>query len=285
MANKSTIGLIAVWGEAKPLLKFIDVRTSVEKIQGRFHIGTLSGRDIVLAEVGVGKVQTAAVTQHLIDHYNIDLVMSCGSAGALDPQLQVGDVVLVDKVVVYDAGIHSNKGFRHTGIYDNTQPDGLHYHRYLAADRELLTTAQQAASSVEWPKAAPSVKTGYLASGDQVIASESKKHWLAESFDGIAVEMETGAMAQIAFLNNIPWLAIRGISDQADSTLDFGLENMITYSDEPSSLPDKIRQTTGKAANLAKQPSQVKALLKLRQGVKLAAHNAAQVMAEVVKQI
>lgn len=283
MAIKSTIGLIAVWGEAKPLLKFAEVKTTSERLQARFHNGTLFGHDIILAEVGPGKVQTAAVTQHLVDHYEIGLVMSCGSAGALDRQLQVGDVILADKVVLHDAGIQTNKGFRYLGIYDNTHPGGLHYHRYLVADASLLTKAHQAAVSVEWPKTTPSVQTGCLASGDQVIASESKKGWLAETFQAIAVEMESGAMAQVAFLNNIPWLAIRGISDQADSALDLGLENMITYSDEPSSLPDKIRQSTGKAAQLAKRPSQVVDLLQIRQAIKQAAYNAAQVAAEVIK--
>ena len=272
--NRSTIiGLIAVWGETAPLLKLIEVKTTTERLQARFHTGALSGHDIVLAELGPGKVQTAAATQHLIDHYGVGLIMSCGSAGALDPDLQVGDVILVEKVVVHDAGIHSNKGFQYMGIYNNAHPDGLHYHRYLSADPVLLTTAQQAI---------PSLKTGCLASGDQVIASEKKKHWLAETFEAVAVEMESGAMAQVAFLNNIPWLAIRAISDQADSTLDFGLENMITYSDEPSSLPSTIRQTAGKVVTLARQPSHVKTLWQLRQGVKLAAQNAAQVTAEVV---
>jgi len=274
MANKSTIGLIAVRGEAKPLLKFIQVKTTIEYLQARFHLGTLSGHDIILAEVGPGKVQTAVATQYLVDHYQVSLVMSCGSAGALDPQLQAGDVIVADKVVLHDAGIHATKGFRYLGIYDNAHPDGLHYHRYLTADPTLLAAARQAA---------PSIKIGCLASGDQVIASESKKRWLAETFKAIAVEMESGAMAQVAFLNNIPWLAIRGISDQADSTLDFGLENMITYSDEPSSLPGKIRQSTGKVAQLAKQPSRVIDLLQIRQAIKLAAYNAAQVMSEVIK--
>lgn len=279
------IGLIAVRGEATPLLKFISVEATIEQIQTRFHQGNLAGRPVVLAEVGPGKVQTAAVTQHLIDRYGAGLMMSCGSAGALSPQLQLNDVVLAEKVTVHDAGMHLNNGFQYLGIYDNSRPDGFHYHRSLSANPTLLRIAQQAATAITWPKTRPQIKIGGLISGDQVIAAKNKKDWLRDTFNALVVDMESGAMAQVAFLNNIPWLAIRAVSDRADSTIDFDLPSLITYSDEPDNMLARVQQTRRKVTAIAKKPTHLRTMLKIRQRIRQAAANAAQVTAAIITQL
>jgi adenosylhomocysteine nucleosidase len=278
------IGLIAVRSEATTLLKLISLETTTEQIQTHFYRGQLAGRPVILATVGPGKVQTAAVTQHLIDQYQVDLLMSCGSAGALDPHLQIGDVVLAEKVTLHDVGLHINNGFQHLGIYDNTHPDGLHYHRALAADPDLLSTARQAAMTVTWPKTRPKIKTGGLVSGDQAIADETKRQWLRHTFQALAVDMESGAMAQVAFLNDVPWLVVRAVSDNADSTIDFDLPRFITYSDEASTRLARLQQAMQKIVTLARKPARLKTALNARRARQCASANAAQVTMAIIAQ-
>ena len=197
------IGLIAIRGEADALLKAITIETTTAHLQARFHRGHLAGKSVVLAIVSPGKVQTAAATQHLIDVYKIELIISCGSAGALAPQLQVGDIVLADTLTLHDFGLYAKGDFQHLGFVDPHHSDGLHYRRMLQVDSALLAAVQQATFNIEWPNPTPKILTGYLVTGDQMVADETKKQWLHHTFNALAVDMESGAMAQIALLQKI----------------------------------------------------------------------------------
>ena len=285
MKSISKVGLIVVWNEIDPLLKIIDVENTTEHIQARFHQGTLAQRKVILAQVGMGKVQTAAVSQHLIDAHGVDILMSCGSAGSLIPQLQIGDIVLTDRIVPHDIGEYTDEKFNYLGIFDNAYMDGWHYHRYLSVDPDLLDLAHQTAISLSWPTVVPTVHIGCIASGDQIIASDSKKRWLSETFDAIAVEMESVAMAQVAFMNDIPWLAIRGISDRADSSIDIDYTHMITYSDEKRDLLAKVRYSASNLSKLVKNPAFLKNIVQINRGLIQAARNAAHVTAAIIEKL
>jgi adenosylhomocysteine nucleosidase len=279
------IGLIAVRGEANSLLKFITIDTTTEHLQARFYQGQLAGRPVVLAEVSPGKIQTAAATQHLFDAYQARLMISCGSAGALAPQLAIGDIILADKITLHDFGLLAKHGFQHMGFYDHNYADGLHFQRMLPADDLLLATARQSALTCRGLGTAPTIHTGCLVSGDQVIADETKKQWLHQTFNALAVDMESGAMAQVAYLNNIPWLAIRAISDRADSSLDVGQLNFITYSDDPENSFSRLKKAARIAGTVVQNAGQIKQAWRLRQNIKSAAANAAQVTAAVIAQL
>lgn len=285
MKSMRKIGIIAVWKEADPLLKLMTVETVKSRGQSQFHSGELAGCQVVVAQISMGKVPTAAAAQHLIDGYGVDLLISCGSAGALDSRLQVGDIVLANKLVPHDFGQYTDEGFNYLGVFDGAQPDGLHYHRYLMVDPDLLVHVQQAATLVEWSAMVPIVRTGCIASGDQIIASRQKKQWLVDTFNAIAVEMESGAMAQVALMNTIPWLAVRAISDQADAALDFDLPSLITYSDQPDGVLANIRRRSAVIMKLAKHPNHLKAIMQIRKGVQQAAHNAAQATAAIIAEL
>jgi len=285
MNSVSKIGLIAVWNEIEPLLKLIDVENTTEHIQARFHRGTLAQRKVILAQVGMGKVQTAAASQYLIDTYGVDILISCGSAGSLIPQLQIGDIVLADQIVPHDFGEYTDEKFNYLGVFDNTYVDGLHYHRHLSVDPALLNLARQTAISLSWPRLAPAVHVGCVASGDQIIASEGKKRWLSETFNAIAVEMESVAMAQVAFMNDIPWLAVRAISDQADSSIDIDYTRMITYSDETNGLLARMQQTASNLSMFVRNPALLKSIVQVGRGIIKAARNAAHVTAAIIEQL
>ncbi|MCB0190923.1 MAG: 5'-methylthioadenosine/S-adenosylhomocysteine nucleosidase [Anaerolineae bacterium] len=278
----SVTGLITVRAESRPLLSKISIEQSDQHIQATFHLGTLADRRVVLVELGPGKIQAAAAAQVLIDRYGVDRLISCGSAGAIDPQLNVGDIVLTERVIQHDTGWHTEQGLQYVGIYDNLNPDGLHYYRHLAAQEKLVAQAQRAAASIAFENGTPRIFTGCLVSGDQVIAAQSKRQWLHANFEALAVEMETGAMAHVALLNDVPWMAIRAISDQADASIDFNLLNLITYVDGETRPPGNLQQKAVALAKLATTPQQFHTLRGLRKRLKQAAYNAAQVVAAMI---
>ncbi|MEM7348549.1 MAG: hypothetical protein AAF485_30345, partial [Chloroflexota bacterium] len=116
-----------------------------------------------------------------------------------------------------------------------------------------------------------------------VIANDIKRQWLYDTFQAIAVDMESAALAQIAFLNSTPWLAVRSISDTADSEIDFDMPSKIIYSDEtPPTFTQKAQKRAGQVAQMAGAPRQFQRLLKFRQGLRQAAQQAAQVVAALV---
>jgi len=283
------IGLIAIRGEADALLKSLNIETTTAHLQARLHRAHLGNHPVVLAEVSPGKVHTAAATQHLIDAYKVELMVSCGSAGALAPQLQIGDVVLADALTLHDFGLFAKGDFHHLGFVDHAHPDGLHYHRMLRVNPAFLAAAQQATYDIEWAASKPEILTGCLVSGDQVIADEAKKQWLHHTFNALAVDMESGAMAQVARLNNIPWLAIRAVSDSADSTTDFGWQDFITYTDESETTLTRLKKSTRKASRMVgtavRSPGMLKSSLNFRQAIRQAATNAATVTVAIISRL
>jgi adenosylhomocysteine nucleosidase len=279
------IGIISIWTEINPLLDIVEIEAVNEHLQARIHEGTHAGRKVTLAEVGMGKVQTSAVSQRLIDGHGVDLLISCGSAGAIDSKMEIGDVVLADRIVPHDFGEYTDKAFNYLGVVDNTYYDGMHYHRHLAIAPEVLKKAQGITASLAWPDNPPTIHTGCLVSGDQVIASAVKKRWLSDSFDALAVDMEAGAMAHTAMLNDLPWLAVRAVSDKADHSIDIDYSSLITYSDEDQGLLSKVKKSASTLADVAKDPTQLKAIYELQKGIKLAAFNAAFVTAAMIEKL
>jgi adenosylhomocysteine nucleosidase len=146
-----------------------------------------------------------------------------GSAGAIAPQLHVGDIVIASQIVPYDAGVFLQRGFVTTG---NGLPFRPHLHwRAFPGDPRLIGMAKLAASRLP---ARPEIRNGLgsawmgpIASGDQVIFADEPKRWLHRTFGALAVENEGAAVAQVATAYGLPWLAVRGISDTADTEAAF----------------------------------------------------------------
>jgi nucleoside phosphorylase len=118
-----------------------------------------------------------------------------------------------------------------------------------------------------------------------VIADDTKKQWLRNTFNALAVDMESGAMAHVASLNNIPWLAIRAVSDCADSTLDFSHQDLITFTDEADTPLTGLKKSARMIGAAAKNPRLVKSALNFRQAIQQAAANAATVTVAVISQL
>ncbi len=172
-----------------------------------FYKGILEGKKAVVVRSGIGKVNAAICTQILADHYHVSAVINTGIAGSLKNEINIGDVVLSTDVVHHDMDA---MGF---GYPVGQIPQMKEFS--FSADEGLRKLAFTCCKDVN-PEVG--IHIGRVVSGDQFISDRVKKSWIAETFGGFCTEMEGAAIGQAAFLNNIPFLIIRSISDKADDS-------------------------------------------------------------------
>ena len=187
----------------------------------RFVSGTLSGKKVVIAFTGIGKVNAAMTTTLLIEHFKPDKVIFTGIAGAVNRQLQPGDIVIAEKTAHHDMGTLWPEGLFHKGVKNRL--NGWENPVFFEADEQLLKLAERAAEQVEFSsiriisgQRRPKVVKGVVVTGDSFIASADKCAELREKLNADAVEMEGAAVAQLCFQRGIGFLVIRSISDNAD---------------------------------------------------------------------
>jgi adenosylhomocysteine nucleosidase len=168
----------------------------------------------MLADVLPGPVNAAVGAQALILRYGVGSLIGVGTAGALDPMLCPGDLVVAQQCVAHDAGYFTGRGFQHSGVLGRGSRGLAGFRRRFVADPDLLTRTCGAAGCLDG-----SLYAGTVVSGNQAIFSTTRKRWLHLTFDALAVDMETAALAQVAVSHRVPWIAIRAISDQADDSL------------------------------------------------------------------
>lgn len=201
------IGIIgAMQEEVDLLLSGLCDAVEMNRSGIRFHTGTLHGKPVVICKCGVGKVNAAVYTQVLIDRFNANKVIFTGVAGALDPELNIGDIVISTSCQQHDMDV-TPLGFARGVIPFQEVSD-------WPADPELVAIAVEAGE-----KAAPGrCKKGKILSGDQFIADRNKVRELHETFGGACTEMEGAAVAQACAMNEVPYVVIRSMSDKADGS-------------------------------------------------------------------
>lgn len=214
--NKNTIGIIGAMNEElEVLLKDMSDKKEVQKNDLTFYEGDLWGQHVVAVVSGVGKVNAASCTQILASEFKVDSLINIGVAGGVSKDVYPGDIVIGDTYVQHDvdASVFGDKigQVPRMDIYD------------FKADTNLLNLAIEASKTV------PDVKTyvGRIVSGDQFIADSDKVKWLDKEFQAKAVEMESAAIAQVAYLNKIPFVIIRSISDNANNGAHMDYEEFI----------------------------------------------------------
>ncbi len=172
-----------------------------------FYSGTIGGTPVVVSMCKVGKVNAAACTQMMCDIFGVTHIVNTGAAGSLDARIDIGDFVVSTDAVQHDMDV-CNFG------YEPGQVPGLDTVAF-AADSELR---QMAVAAIE--EAAPEVKAfeGRVLSGDQFVRDQDVKHRIKATFGGLCCEMEGAAIAQVAHLNDVPFVVVRAISDKADGS-------------------------------------------------------------------
>lgn len=216
---------VAVLGAFDREVRLLDeMLTDVQprQVEGiEFVSGRLSGRPVVVAWTGVGKVNAAMVTTLLLEHYRPSRVIFTGIAGAVDPNLSPGDIVIAKETAHHDMGMFWSDGFEPGGVRNRLT--GADNPVFFPADPNLLTVAQEAGKHVALNPVAlkagprtPRVVLGTVVTGDAFVASQPKCEELAETLGADAVEMEGAAVAQVCYQRGIGHLVIRSIADRAD---------------------------------------------------------------------
>ncbi|MBR3307153.1 MAG: 5'-methylthioadenosine/adenosylhomocysteine nucleosidase [Lachnospiraceae bacterium] len=179
-----------------------------------FYLGKLGGKEVVCAVCGVGKVFAAICAQTMILKFHPDEILNVGVAGSLSAGLNIADIVIARQLVQHDMDV--------TAL---GEPRG----KILGSDIQYIPTTESirdglfsAIMMLNGEKAFGGSEIramqGTIASGDQFISSKGQKQLIAEEFEALACEMEGAAIAQVCFVNKMPFCVLRAISDSADSS-------------------------------------------------------------------
>jgi len=187
----------------------------------RFVTGRLNGQKVVIAWTGIGKVNAAMTTTLLIEHFKPNHIIFTGIAGAVNPQLRPGDIVIAEKTAHHDMGTVWPEGLFVKGVKNRL--DGVENPVFFPADETLVRCARRAADTIDMQhvetaagQRIPKIITGVIVTGDSFIASTEKCAELRKKLEADAVEMEGAAVAQVCYQRQIDHLIIRSISDSAD---------------------------------------------------------------------
>ena len=202
------LGIIGAMDEEVAMIKAQLTDVQVESRAAMdFYKGKLEGKEVVVVRSGIGKVNAAMCTQILADIYSVTGVVNTGIAGSLKAEIDIGDIVLSSDALQHDMDA---TGFGY-------EPGQIPRVETLAfkADEGLINLAEECCSRVN-----PDIHTfvGRVVTGDQFISDKEKKKWLTDIFGGYCTEMEGAAIAQACYLNSIPFLIVRAISDKADDS-------------------------------------------------------------------
>ena len=188
-----TIGVIGAMDEEIAFIKGISEIISAKNILGLdFFVGKFGTNSVVIVKSGIGKVNAAACTQVLIDHFAVDCV------------IKIGDVVISTDTVQHDMDV--------SALGDTVGTIPRMEESFFRADDELIALSEKAGEALE----GHSIYKGRIASGDKFISSQEQKNFIWNNFKAYCAEMEGAAIAHVCYLNRIPFVIIRSISDNAD---------------------------------------------------------------------
>lgn len=217
------IGLIgAMKEEVDLLLQQMDKERTIVRAGIDFAEGRIFGRRAVVVKSGVGKVNAAVCTQILIDAFAVDAIIFTGVAGALDPTLDIGDIV-----VSLDA-MHHDMDATALGFPRGTIP--FHPASVFAADPALVRIALESGRELYRER----IVTGRVLSGDQFVADRETVRRLHEELQGTCTEMEGAAVAQVCAMNGIPFVIVRSMSDKADGSAHINFQQFTAWASERS---------------------------------------------------
>ena len=229
----NTSGIIGAMEEEVAILKEkMSEVTVLEKAGMEFFKGILGGQQVVVVRSGIGKVNAGICTQILADVFQVNAVINTGIAGSLKVEINSGDIVLSTDTMQHDVDA------REFG-YEIGQVPRMDTRTFPADDR-LRETALQVCRKVN-----PEIQVfeGRVASGDQFVADKETKEKIIANTQAYCTEMEGAAIGQAAYLNGIPYLVIRAISDKADDS---------AHMDYPAFEKEAIRHTVNLVENMMK---------------------------------
>lgn len=195
------IGIIcAADEELSPFLPQIeDIKVS-EKTMLKFYEGNIGGTEIAAVFSGVCKVNAAVAAQILIDSFGVTAVINSGTAGGMDAKLGIYDTVIATECCYHD-------------VAENILTE-YHPHMetvFFESSPHLLRLSQKAVENL----GLRNVYYGRMVTGEAFITDEGRGK-IIENYAPLSVDMETAGIAHVCYVNGIPFLSIRCITDTAE---------------------------------------------------------------------
>lgn len=205
---------IAIMGampeETAPIIAQLEDPHNEIYAKNRYTIGHYGDAELVVAYSKIGKVFAALTAATLLERYGCDMLLFSGVAGAINPSLKIGDLIVASGLCQHDLDITA---FGHPYGY---VPEGK---VFVEADPKLLELAGEIAA-----KRGIKLRRGIIATGDQFVADEGRKKWIGETFGADALEMEGAAVAVVCDAMKVPFFILRAISDAADMDAGFDFD-------------------------------------------------------------
>lgn len=195
------VGIICAGDEEfAPFLPVIGDCKVTEKAMLKFYEGRIDGIEVVALFCGVCKVNAAIASQLMIDVFGVDKIINSGTAGGMDPDLEIFDVVISTEVFYHDVA---------SDILTEFHP--WMQSVFFDADRELI---ERSKAAVHKSKLAGKVFWGRMATGESFITDAGRQK-INNEFAPLTVDMETASIAHVCYVNCVPFIAIRCVTDTA----------------------------------------------------------------------
>lgn len=211
----------AMQEEIDPLLEFFKDYKIIEYADNKYYELNYKGLDIVIAHSKIGKVFASLTASTLIQKFSCDSLLFSGVAGAINPNLNIGDLIVATKLCQHDLDITA---FGHPFGF---VPGGK---VFIESSKELLDLAKNVAKNENLK-----VIEGIIATGDQFIHSNVTKEFIEKTFKADALEMEGASVAVVCDALNIPFFILRAISDSANMDAGFDFDEFLQSSAKISS--------------------------------------------------
>ena len=193
------VGIICAGDEElAPFLPLIENCKITEKSMLKFYEGKINDVEVVTLYSGVCKVNAAIATQILIDTFSVNIIINSGTAGGMDPHLEIFDTVISTEVEYHDVAPEILTEF-HPWLEKSS----------FAADKELLNLSKNSITKLNLPY---KIYFGKMVTGESFITDEGRQE-INEKFRPLTVDMESASVAHVCYVNKIPFISIRTITD------------------------------------------------------------------------
>jgi len=193
------VGIIcAIAKELEPFLSHIENHREIKYGKLTFHEGTINGVDIVAVQSGICKTNAAIGTQILISNFNVDMIINSGTAGGMNKNLNLFDTVVGIESIHHD--IENEMFIKFQSWTPSTS---------FPSNEKLIDLTREALKRTSYK-----AHFGRIVSGEQFITDEGRDE-INESYEPLSVDMESASISQVCYVNEIPFIAIRTLTDTA----------------------------------------------------------------------
>ncbi len=215
---------IAIMGamveEIRPLLDALGEYRQVTYAGNIYYEAQYKGLELVIAYSKIGKVFSTLTATTMIEKFGAQKLLFSGVAGGINPRLKIGDLIAATSLCQHDVDITA---FGHP---DGFIPEGK---LFTKSDEALLSIAKEVAAEMD-----KELLEGVIATGDQFVADEKRKAWIAKTFKADALEMEGASVAVVCDALEVPFFILRAISDTADMDAGFNFDAFLESSAKES---------------------------------------------------